>query len=440
MMMFNSQKGIGFIDVIVGTALVLIVFLSIFGAYQLGMKVIGQSKARIAATALANQKIEMVRNLSYDDVGTVSGIPSGSILETENITRNNIAYTVKTTVVYIDDPFDGLAPADTLSSDYKRVKVRVWWLGRFGGEVNLVTDVMPKGVESEVGGGTLQISVFDASGLGIALASLHVVNTEVYPTIDAWYQTDIYGDLVLVGAPLTIEAYQITASKTDYSINRTYGVEEIANPVKPHASVYEGQLTEISFSIDRLADFSIQTTGTRGQGYPPVKDVPFTLQGAKTIGTDAEENPVYKYSEIFLTGSAGRLDIENLEWDSYTFSVNKAVTGLDLIEIESPLSATTTQPIDLLPYTTQEVRLILKAENTLLVTVRDILTADSIFGASVSLDDQIQPTDEDGKTFFIPLEATNYNLEIEATGYDNYTGSIWVSGDTTLTVNLTESP
>ncbi|PIS17547.1 MAG: hypothetical protein COT59_00100 [Candidatus Nealsonbacteria bacterium CG09_land_8_20_14_0_10_42_14] len=382
----------------------------------------------------------MVRNLSYDDVGTVGGIPAGTILETENITRNNIDYTVKTTVVYIDDSFDGLAPTDALSSDYKRVKVRVWWSGRFGGEVNLVTDVVPKGVESEAGGGTLQISVFDASGLGVALASLHVVNIEVLPTIDAWYQTDIYGDLVLVGAPLAVEAYQITASKSTYSTERTYGVEEIANPSKPHTSVYEGQLTEISFSIDRLANFSIQTTGTRGQGYPPIKDIPFTLQGAKIIGTDAEENPAYKYFEIFLTGSAGKLDMENLEWDSYTFSVDKAVTGLDLIEVESPFGATTTQPIDLLPNSTEEVRLILKAENSLLLTIKDSTTLLPIFAASCQVGEEQRPTDENGQAFFIPLTPATYNLEISAAGYQTYTGTIGVSGDTTLTVNLIKLP
>ncbi|PIW89852.1 MAG: hypothetical protein COZ92_02390, partial [Candidatus Nealsonbacteria bacterium CG_4_8_14_3_um_filter_40_11] len=64
-----KSKGFTFIDVMVGTALVLIVFLGIFGAYQLALKVVSQSKARITATALSNQKIEMVRNLAYDDVG-----------------------------------------------------------------------------------------------------------------------------------------------------------------------------------------------------------------------------------------------------------------------------------------------------------------------------------------------------------------------------------
>ena len=440
------EKGATFIDVLVGTALVLIIFLGIFGAYQLGLKVISQSKARITATALANQRIELIHNLAYDDIGTTGGIPYGTIPETETISRNSIDYTVKTTVVYVDDPFDGLAPADTLAHDYKRVKVKVSWQARFSGGVLLITDVAPKGVEEELAGGTLFVVVFDALGVGVAQADLHIVNNEVAPAVDAWYQTDFYGELVLAGAPIAEESYQITVSKTGYSQDRTYGEEELDAPAKPHASVYEGALTEIGFSIDKVSIFLLQTTGTQSQGYPPVKEVPLDVQGVKIIGTDSDGNPIYRYSESFLTGSAGKLEINNLEWDSYNFSADEEMTLLDLIEIEVPLGSTTTQPIDLLPDSTQEVRLILKAENTLLITVQDASTTEPIFGVSCNLSnieleyDEIQPTDTGGKTFFIPLEEVIYQLIVEIDGYAISTDSLSVSGDTTTTVNLIPLP
>ncbi len=66
----SSKKSFTFIDVLVGTSLVLIVFLGIFGVYQLGLKMVNQSKIRIIATALANQKIEQIHNLPYKKVGT----------------------------------------------------------------------------------------------------------------------------------------------------------------------------------------------------------------------------------------------------------------------------------------------------------------------------------------------------------------------------------
>ena len=441
----NSEKGLSFVDVLVGISLMLIVFLAILGAYRAGLRVISQSKTRIVATALANQKIELARSLSYNNVGVVGGIPSGTIPETEIINRNNIDYLVKTTVVYIDDPFDGLSPADLLAADYKRIKVKVSWSHRYSGEVNLITDISPKGIETSLGDGTLFISVFDASGLSIAQADLHVKNDDVNPSIDAWYQSDDSGNLILPGTPTSIESYYISASKSGFSTDRTYSSEEVVNPSKPFASVYEGDLTEIGFTIDQLSSMTVQTRGTMGQGYPPVHNVSFAMTGAKIIGQENGE-PVYKYSQSHMTNGPAKIDILNLEWDSYSFSVDKEITGLHLIVIESPLGDTAIPPIDLLPGTTQEVRLILRAENTLLVMVQDVLTLEPIFGAIVNLSnvefgyDEIQPTDEDGKTFFIPLEEATYQLVVEIDGYISSTDSLFISGETNEIVNLISLP
>jgi len=437
----NSQKGLSFVDVLVGISLMLIVFLAILVAYRAGLRVMSQSKARITATALSNQKIELTRILSYYNVGVVGGITSGTIPETEIINRGNIDYLVKTTVVYIDDSFDGLAPVDLLAADYKRVKVKASWSGRYTGEVNLITDVAPKGIETTAEGGTLFISVFNASGLPLAQADLHIKNDDVIPSIDNWYQSDDFGNLILPGAPVSVEGYYISASKSGFSTDRTYSSIEVDNPSKPFASVYEGDLTEVGFSIDQLSSMTVQTRGTRGQGYPPVHDVTFTMTGAKIIGYDDDE-PIYKYSQNHLTNGPAKVDILNLEWDSYGFSVDKQTTGLDLAEIEAPPGSVAVQPIDLLPNTAQEVRLILSAENTLLVTVQDNSTLEPIFGASVNLSnielvyDKTQPTDEDGKTFFIPLEQASYQLIVEMDGYVDFTDNLSVSGDTNQIVNL----
>ncbi|MDI6883302.1 MAG: carboxypeptidase regulatory-like domain-containing protein [Patescibacteria group bacterium] len=255
----QKLKGFTLVEVLVGVALMVIIFLGLYSAFQLGLKVVGNSKAQATAIALANQKIEQVRNLSYKDIGTIGGIPSGVLPQTEEIYRNAVSYAIKTTVLYIDDPFDGLAPTDTLSTDYKRAKIKVSWSGYFGGEVTLITDIAPKGVETEAGGGTLKISVFNASGIGVAQADIHIINSQILPVIDTTYQSDDSGNLIIAGAPTSTEAYQITVSKPGFSQDRTYGRDEIANPLKPHISVFEGQVTEISFSIDELSALLIES-------------------------------------------------------------------------------------------------------------------------------------------------------------------------------------
>lgn len=427
------MKGLTLIEVLVGVFLILIVFLGIFGAYRLGLKVVGTSRAKITALSLANQKIEEVRNLPYQEVGTVGGVVPGVLPETETVSRNNVDYTVKTTVFYIDDSFDQLAPTDEAPNDYKRVKIKVSWSGKMAGQVLSITDVAPPGLETAVEGGVLSITVLNAQGEGVPQASVHIVNNEVNPTIDAWYQTNNDGNLTLVGAPPSIESYQITVTKEGFSTDRTYGRDEVAQPSKPHASVYEGELTEISFSIDILSSMTVQTRGTKGQGFPPIHNVTFTMTGAKIIGKDSQGSPVYKYSQDHTTNGNAEITIPDLEWDSYSFSIKSP--DLDLIETDPP------QPVDLLPNSSQQTRLILGTTNSLLVKVKNS-EGQSIFGASVHLSntdlgfDEQKPTDENGEAWFGPLEGATYNLEVTAEGYQPYNDQVLVSGDSTVTVTM----
>jgi hypothetical protein len=88
------------------------------------------------------------------------------------------------------------------------------------------------------------------------------------------------------------------------------------------------------------------------------------------------------------------------------------------------------------------VDLYLEAENSLLVTVQDSETLEPIFSAAVRLYnlnlgyDVLQYTDEDGQTYFIPLDLATYNLEITAPGYSDFASTVSVSGDETIIVEL----
>ena len=175
----------------------------------------------------------------------------------------------------------------------------------------------------------------------------------------------------------------------------------------------------------------------------PIEDVDFNLQGQKTIGTDENDDPVYKYSRDFSTDSNGHIDINDLEWDLYNFTIDPS----------EDLSLTTTTPptnplgenVSLEPDTNQNIDLYLDAENNLMVTIQNSDTSETVFNAQVRLYnsslgyDEIQYTNEDGQTLYSPLEPVIYNIEIQKTDYENYTGNMNVTGDTTKTINLTPS-
>jgi hypothetical protein len=168
----------------------------------------------------------------------------------------------------------------------------------------------------------------------------------------------------------------------------------------------------------------------------PASFVEFSLRGEKTIGTDAEEDPVYKYSTSTDSGAAGHIVVPDLEWDLYTFSVEET----DLTSINpSP------QPISLPPDATESVSLYLSSENSLLVTVQDSETAEPIFGASLRLYnsslgyDQTQFSNDKGQTYFIPLEAATYNIDIEADTYNPVSTSIGIAGDVIEIIELEQT-
>lgn len=440
----EKSKAFTLIDVLVGTALLLIVFLGIFGAYLLGIKVVGLSQNKIIATAIANQQIELIRNLAYESIGVRAGFPDGVLEKTTTTFRNNIQYTIEKRVDFIIDPADGIAPpVDNCPNDYKRVEIKVSWTGRFGGGVKLVTDIAPKNLAQEcaIKGGILSVSVFDAYGVMVPSPLIEVKDSAT-------------GQILKTATPaggkhyfsLAASTYKVVISKSGYSSEQTYGVgdvyqgQTIATPEKSHPIVLEGQLTENSFSIDKLSSMTVETRGTKGAGYPVIHRVTFRLTGVKIIGSDSAEKPIYKYSQSHTTNGPGRVLISNLEWDSYTFSV--LTPDLDLVDIESPPGTTTTQPINLPPNSSKEVRLILKAENSLLITVKNKETLEPIFSATTALSNldlgyqKTQYTDEKGQTYFIPLEAATYNLEVSALGYVATSTTISVLGDATTTIGI----
>ena len=198
-----ESHGFTILEVVFVLVILSLSTLTIFSLFNLTLKMTWENKARIGATQLANKKLEIARNLPYDDVGTVGGIVSGNIPETEIVTLNNIDYTVYTNVVYVDDPFDGTFesdPIDNLTNDYKMVSVKVSWDSEFStSPVEFYTNIAPKGVESDLGGGTLVIKVFNASGLAVDNANIHIYSDVVSPTVDMNTYSNAQGQLVLQG-------------------------------------------------------------------------------------------------------------------------------------------------------------------------------------------------------------------------------------------------
>lgn len=427
--------GQSLIGILIAMAVFSIISQAIFTVVGVSFNLVSYNRARITARHLAQEKLELIRNLPYDSVGTVGGIPSGPLAQEEQITRNKLNYTVRTTIIYVDDIFDDVVPNDLLSSDYKRVRVEVSWQGIAGSRnspVVFLTDIVPKGIETTEGGGTLSILVFDSNGNPLYQADVTIV-AATDPAVNMQLQTGSNGRVLLPGAPACISCYQISVTKAGYSSDRTYSTSEVANPNKPHQTIREGQLTEISFAIDRLSTLNVVTKKGREDGFEALGNVNFIMRGDKTIGTDTDSQPVYKYNENLLTDGGGNLTLGNLEWDSYNLDLP---TGSPYDFSGNNPSA----PISILAGSNSGLSLALSANSasSLLINFVDA-SLTSIASVSATLTDgggfssakfSGLTTDPDfGQVFFSNLVNQSYNITATASGYVDYTGSIDVSGD-----------
>ena len=71
------KKGFTLMEVLVGSALFLIVSVSAYSAFISILRLANASQSRIIAVQLADEQFEIVRNMPYVNVGLTNGIPLG---------------------------------------------------------------------------------------------------------------------------------------------------------------------------------------------------------------------------------------------------------------------------------------------------------------------------------------------------------------------------
>jgi prepilin-type N-terminal cleavage/methylation domain-containing protein len=422
----KKTSGFGLVETIVAIAIFSVVAFSVYGGFFQVLNVLSVLKIKNLATNLANEQIEIVRNLPFDQVGIVGGLPEGKIPRTQNFLKEGNNFLITTSIQDIDDPADGQiggSPNDLSPADYKMVEIKIRCVDCvYTQELVYYTYVSPQSLETMGQNGALFIKVFDASGQPISGANVNVLNEQGTSTIDIDEISDENGLFKIVNAPPDINAYEILVSKNNYSTERTYsfGDSENPNPDKPNATVVSGQVTELSFIIDRLAQINFNTIDRACVSIP---NVSFNLSGAKNIG----EN-VLKYNQNHTTGEAGNKNVSNLEWDNYSISIlgeSFVLAGSDYL-----------LPIVLNPNDNLNAKLVLAPNdpNNFLVQVVDGQNNQPISNANVRIigggDDLLLLTGfgfelpenclPAGQVLFQNLNSGNYSLEVSKDGYTTF--------------------
>lgn len=392
------------------------------------------NRVRTTARFLAEEQLETVKNAAYDDVGTVGGIPVGIFEQNSSVVANGQSFDIFIRIDNVDDPFDGEGAGDSEPVDYKKAQVTVSWGGLGATTVSnviLTTVISPPGQDT-VGGGIIDITVTDANGAPVSLAEVTLVASSLVPPVNTTLFTDLDGKIIILGAAACLECYEITATKTGFSTDRTYGTDEVTNPSKPDLTVIDTQVSSTNFSIDLLSILNISSTQSRLLNFAVFPSQQFILRGNKTIGTDALGTVIYKYAEVLQTDGSGNLVLEDLEWDSYEILIPTGA-GWDVTGTNPMLPAILNPNENISISFSSEVgsddRLLslfkdssLNPVASVAATLKENSTSLEATSSSGLVDDP-----DFGQVFFGNLNNATYTLYATASGFLEYTSEIIIN-------------
>lgn len=410
-----------------------LIVVTFFSVFSVGLRYIQDAKNRLSALSVANEKIEIIRNLFYDDIGTVSGTVSGNIPQDQTITENNHQFTVHTEVTYVDDSFDGIGFSDTVwFEDYKKVIVTVSWNNGGNTEkVELVSRFVPPGKEvPHIGDGILSVNVFSDQSGGVVVSGAKVAIKNLDTGIDTFGITDASGNVTFMGNTITdsIQKYQLTITKDDYETVATMPPypDSVYNPVDVHASVVTGVMNVKNIAQNKLANIKIAVVDYLDQS---IENAEFNLIGGRKLGTNAADPDIsiYNFDEDGTTDSSGEKLFSSISPGVYTFSlIDSTLADYEIINF-NPATIFSLLPED--GTLNVKAKLASKAATALLVTVVDNVGDLPIAGATVKLTnvalgyDKELLTASDGKAFFPdssdPFLPETYHLKVTADGFSD---------------------
>ncbi|MFA5991356.1 MAG: type II secretion system protein, partial [Candidatus Doudnabacteria bacterium] len=191
------QIGYTLIELLVSVAVFAILTSAFLSAYSALTRSVKLAREKTILSAMASERMEIVRNLPFSQVGTIHGVPAGSLPDESSpivITLAPITYKIYYEVTWTDDPADLTAlTGDSYPTDYKQVKMKV--LNTATGQITaFTTSVSPKGLETPSNTGVLQVQVFNSTGQ--PLSNIDVAITGISNGISLNVKTNAAGEWV----------------------------------------------------------------------------------------------------------------------------------------------------------------------------------------------------------------------------------------------------
>jgi hypothetical protein len=135
--MVRREEGLSMIEIMVATVFLFFALSVLLAVVAAASKAALASRMHSRAIYIANQKMEYLRSLDFDDVGYLNpqetSEPAGVLPRSEVVTMSGTTLTVTYIIYWVDDPKDGTGINDEASDpsrrgkDYKHVEIVVSW-------------------------------------------------------------------------------------------------------------------------------------------------------------------------------------------------------------------------------------------------------------------------------------------------------------------------
>lgn len=333
--MKSNVGGYTLVELMVTIVILAIIGLGVSNLFTslLHSAIVAQRQA--VASTLATNQMEYLKSLPYDNLAVAGGsiVSNNTIPASFTKKVNGVTYTVKTSIGFVDDAYDGCGSYPTLAlkqlycrnypplssapnpdtnpADYKDINVSVTD-NTVLQLAALDSNVAALVAETASNTGALFVYVVDVSGNPITGATVNVVNNSVSPAVNVSDLTDENGIVILYSLPpsTTGYSYTITASYAGYSSLKTIVPSGSLQPTYSSQNLIAQSSSYVTLTLKPQGSNSLVIETTNTSGTPLANAKIYVKGGYKkyTLTTDTS----YYYDSVSPSDTRPTTDINGL--------------------------------------------------------------------------------------------------------------------------------
>ncbi len=320
----RRQAGVTLIETVMAIALFGVVSTSLMTVLTSATVADGLARQRTIAKELLEQQVEYIRQLNYENAGTISGNPPGNVLPVQQKNVAGLWYRLETQIKWVNDPIPN---SFVTYANYKRVRVIVF-RANDDKELARITTYLSSATREALGGidnATINVQaldpfIYEDPDTPESEQALENVTIALAYTGGIFSATDTTDEGGLVTFPAldpteTGYYYDVAASRSGYVTHPSYVPPNTPAHLSLPASGTITTTIQLFQPCTIHVDVIDETTGLpyTGEATVTVSSSPTiplysetkTLSGGSFEFTGTEDNPIVPGAEYLVTVAAG---------------------------------------------------------------------------------------------------------------------------------------